>query len=103
MTRVEQADLLLAQAERARHEQARAAALEERTRIAREIYDVPAHSLGALAVHLDVTEALLDNGADNALGPNACRADPPAPTTTWSYTPPAAPTIHPQWPRTSEP
>jgi len=65
--RAEQADLLLAQAERARHEQARAAALEERTRIARDIHDVLAHSLGALAVQLDVTEALLDDGADTAV------------------------------------
>jgi signal transduction histidine kinase len=64
MDRVEQADLMLVQAERARREQARAAALEERTRIAREIHDVLAHSLGALAVQLDVTEALLDEGAD---------------------------------------
>jgi len=67
MARVEQADLLLAQAERARREQARAAALEERTRIARDIHDVLAHSLGALAVQLDVTEALLDDGADTAV------------------------------------
>jgi signal transduction histidine kinase len=67
MARVEQADLLLAQAERARREQARAAALEERTRIAREIHDVLAHSLGALAVQLDVTEALLDDGADTTV------------------------------------
>jgi signal transduction histidine kinase len=67
MARVEQADLLLAQAERARREQARAAALEERTRIARDIHDVLAHSLGALAVQLDVTEALLEDGADTAV------------------------------------
>jgi signal transduction histidine kinase len=67
MARGEQADLLLAQAEQARREQARAATLEERTRIAREIHDVLAHSLGALAVQLDVTEALLDNGADTTV------------------------------------
>ncbi len=67
MVRVEQADLLLAQAERARREQARTAAFEERTRIAREIHDVLAHSLGALAVQLDVTEALLDDGADTTV------------------------------------
>src|SRR6478752_1820359 len=60
MARVEQAEMLLAEAERARREQARAATLEERTRIARDIHDVLAHSLGALAVQLDVTEALLD-------------------------------------------
>ena len=68
--RAEQADLLLAQAERARREQARAAALDERTRIARDIHDVLAHSLGALAVQLDVTEALLDDGAEHGDGPS---------------------------------
>lgn len=60
----EQADLLLAQTQLAQREQARAAALDERARIAREIHDVLAHSLGALAVQLDVAEALLDDGAE---------------------------------------
>ncbi|MEZ0109982.1 signal transduction histidine kinase [Catenulispora sp. EB89] len=40
-------------------EERRAAALAERTRIAREIHDVLAHSLGALAVQLDLTDSLL--------------------------------------------
>jgi signal transduction histidine kinase len=62
----EQADLLLAQTQLTQREQARAAALDERTRIAREIHDVLAHSLGALAVQLDVAEALLDGGAERA-------------------------------------
>ena len=44
----EQADQLLVQTRLAHREQARAAALDERTRIAREIDDVLAHSLGAL-------------------------------------------------------
>jgi signal transduction histidine kinase len=66
LARAEQADQLLAQAQRARDEQARAAALDERTRLAREIHDLLAHSLGALAVQLDVTEALLADGAEPA-------------------------------------
>ncbi|MBU2670979.1 hypothetical protein KOI35_46525 [Actinoplanes bogorensis] len=38
---------------------ARAAALDERARIARELHDVLAHSLGALGVQLEVAEAQL--------------------------------------------
>jgi signal transduction histidine kinase len=64
LARTEQAHQLLAESQRARHEQARAAALDERARIAREIHDLLAHSLGALAVQLDVAEALLDDGSD---------------------------------------
>jgi signal transduction histidine kinase len=64
--RADQADLLLAQTQLAQREQARAAALDERTRIAREIHDVLAHSLGALAVQLDVAEALLDDGTERS-------------------------------------
>jgi signal transduction histidine kinase len=63
LERSEQAERLLAESQRARQEQARAAALEERTRIAREIHDVLAHSLGALALQLDVADALLSDGA----------------------------------------
>ncbi|GLZ33163.1 two-component sensor histidine kinase [Lentzea sp. NBRC 105346] len=43
---------------------ARAAALDERTRIAREIHDVLAHSLGALTVQLELAEALLTERSD---------------------------------------
>ncbi|MFC4945630.1 sensor histidine kinase [Pseudonocardia sp. GCM10023141] len=53
---------LLEQTRRAQAEQARAAALDERTRIARELHDVLAHSLGALGVQLEVAEALLEQG-----------------------------------------
>jgi signal transduction histidine kinase len=38
--------------------------LDERARIARELHDVLAHSLGALAVQLDVAQALLVDGGD---------------------------------------
>ncbi|MFE1768276.1 sensor histidine kinase [Streptomyces angustmyceticus] len=54
-----QAEELLLQTRRAQEEKQRAAALAERTRIAREIHDVLAQSLGALAVQLDVTDSLL--------------------------------------------
>ena len=62
--RAEQAELLLAEAQRTREEQARAAALDERVRIAREVHDVLAHTLAALAIQLEVAEALLLEGTD---------------------------------------
>ena len=62
--RAEQAELLLAEVQRTREEQARAAALDERVRIAREVHDVLAHTLAALAIQLEVAEALLVEGAD---------------------------------------
>lgn len=55
---------LIEQTERAQHEAARVAALEERSRIAREIHDVLAHSLGGLVVQLDAVEALLSEHRD---------------------------------------
>ncbi|WP_037319156.1 sensor histidine kinase [Amycolatopsis orientalis] len=66
----DQAAALLEQTKLAQSEHARAAALDERTRIAREIHDVLAHSLGALGVHLEVAEALLaeKSDVDGALG-----------------------------------
>ncbi|MCM6778262.1 histidine kinase [Nocardia sp. CDC159] len=64
LLRVRQTALLLEQTRRTQHEQARAAALDERTRIARELHDVLAHSLGALAVQLDVAEGLLSEKGD---------------------------------------
>ncbi len=50
---------LIAQTELTRAETSRAAALEERSRIARDIHDVLAHSLGGLVRQLDAAEALL--------------------------------------------
>jgi signal transduction histidine kinase len=64
IVRAEQAELLLAQAQRSHEEQLRVAKLEESTRIAREIHDVLAHSLAGLAIQLEATEALLARGAD---------------------------------------
>jgi signal transduction histidine kinase len=55
----EQSAVLLAQAGQLRAEQARVAALDERARIAREIHDVLAHSLGALGLQIQVARAIL--------------------------------------------
>ncbi|HWB35535.1 MAG TPA: histidine kinase, partial [Rugosimonospora sp.] len=49
-------------AEEAERDRARAAALDERARIAREIHDILAHALAALTVQLETADALLDGG-----------------------------------------
>lgn len=49
-----------------REEQARGAALAERQRVARDIHDVLAHSLGGLVIQLDAVEALLEAGEADA-------------------------------------
>ena len=63
-TQTEQAEALLAETRRAQFEAERAAALEERSRIAREIHDVLAHSLGALGIQLQAAEAMLSERHD---------------------------------------
>jgi signal transduction histidine kinase len=60
----EQAAALLAQRERLQAEQRRADLLEERARIAREIHDVLAHSLGALGIQIQAARAVLTDHAD---------------------------------------
>ncbi len=55
---------LLAQAERLREEQGRTAALDERSRIAREVHDVLAHSLGALGLQIQAVRAVLTDSGD---------------------------------------
>jgi signal transduction histidine kinase len=62
--REKQSVLLLAQAEQLRAEQAQVATLRERARIAREIHDVLAHSLGALNVQIQAARALLSERGD---------------------------------------
>ncbi len=57
--RAEQNAALLARAEELRAEQRRTAVLDERARIAREIHDVLAHSLGALNIQIQTARALL--------------------------------------------
>jgi signal transduction histidine kinase len=62
--RAEEAELAAAQTRLAEQEHVRAQVLEERTRIAREIHDVLAHTLGGLVVQLDAADALLSDGSD---------------------------------------
>jgi signal transduction histidine kinase len=62
----EQSAALLAQHERLRAEQRRADVLDERARIAREIHDVLAHSLGALGIQIQAARALLTDRCDVA-------------------------------------
>ena len=64
--RVEQAEQLLAERQRADAEHPRAAALAERNRIGREVHDVLAHCLGALSVQLEAADALLETHGDTA-------------------------------------
>jgi signal transduction histidine kinase len=64
--KAEQSAVLLAKAEQLREEQAVVAALDERARIAREIHDVLAHSLGALALHIQAARAVLTDTRDEA-------------------------------------
>jgi signal transduction histidine kinase len=60
----EQSAALLAQSEQLRREQSWAATLDERNRIAREIHDVLAHSLGALGVQIQAARAVLTDQRD---------------------------------------
>jgi len=54
--------LLLEEKLAVEQERAEVAALAERSRIARDIHDVLAHSLGGLVLQLDAVEALLESG-----------------------------------------
>jgi signal transduction histidine kinase len=60
----QQSAAMVAQLEQLRAEQHRVAVLDERNRIAREIHDVLAHSLGALGIHLQVVRAVLTEQHD---------------------------------------
>jgi signal transduction histidine kinase len=71
--KAEQSAALLAKADQLRAEQAKlaeeqskVAALDERARIAREIHDVLAHSLGALGLQLQAAQAVLTTQHDEA-------------------------------------
>ncbi|MET8629256.1 histidine kinase [Kitasatospora sp. NPDC004669] len=59
-----QARRLLEQSELLRAEREHSAVLAERARLAREIHDVLAHSLGALAVQVQAAKALVEAGQD---------------------------------------
>ena len=60
------ADQLRAEQAKFAEEQAKVAALDERARIAREIHDVLAHSLGALGLQLQAAQAVLTTQHDEA-------------------------------------
>jgi signal transduction histidine kinase len=60
----EQATVMLDQSEQLRLEQHQVAVLDERNRIAREIHDVLAHSLGALSIQIQAARALLSDQRD---------------------------------------
>jgi signal transduction histidine kinase len=62
----EQSAALLAQREQLQAEQRRADLLDERARIAREIHDVLAHSLGALGIQIQAARSVLRKDADQA-------------------------------------
>jgi signal transduction histidine kinase len=60
----EQSAVMLEQVEQLRTEQRHVAVLDERSRIAREIHDVLAHSLGALSIQIQTARALLSDQGD---------------------------------------
>jgi len=60
----EQARLLLAQREQLAAEHRRADLFDERARIAREVHDVLAHSLGALGIQIQAARAVLTDHGD---------------------------------------
>jgi len=62
--RAAQAAALATRTRQAQAEQRLAAALEERSRIAREIHDVLAHSLSALSVQIETARSVLDDTGD---------------------------------------
>lgn len=63
--RAEQAELRLADMERAEIERSKAADLAERANAAREIHDILAHNLGALIVQLDAVNAVIESDHPN--------------------------------------
>jgi signal transduction histidine kinase len=63
-TQIEQSETLLARTQQLQAEQRRADVLGERARIAREIHDVLAHSLGALGIQIQAARALLTDHGD---------------------------------------
>jgi signal transduction histidine kinase len=64
LLQAEQSAAILAQLEQLRAEQRNVAVLDERTRIAREVHDVLAHSLGALGIQIQAVRAVLTDHRD---------------------------------------
>jgi signal transduction histidine kinase len=65
--RAAQAAALVAWTRQAQSDQRQAAALEERSRIAREIHDVLAHSLSALGIQIETARSVLADTGDIAV------------------------------------
>ena len=74
LVRAEQAEHMLAEAQRAREAETHAAALAERARIARDLHDVLAHSLAAVSVNLQAAEGLLTAESLPADNPELAKA-----------------------------
>jgi signal transduction histidine kinase len=64
VVQAEQSASMLAQLQQLRNEQRNVAVLDERNRIAREIHDVLAHSLGALGIQIQAVRAVLTDHGD---------------------------------------
>jgi signal transduction histidine kinase len=67
----ERAETLLEQVEESRHAEARAAALAERQRLAREMHDVLAHSLSGLMLQLEGARMLAESSPSDPRLPEA--------------------------------
>ncbi len=74
LVRAQQAEYMLAETRRALQAETHAAALAERTRIARDIHDVLAHSLAAVSVNLQAAEGLLASDSLPADNPELAKA-----------------------------
>jgi signal transduction histidine kinase len=74
LVRAVQAERTLAETRRAREAETQAAAFAERTRIARDLHDVLAHSLAAVSVNLQAAEGLLTSGTLPADNPELVKA-----------------------------
>jgi signal transduction histidine kinase len=74
LVRAVQAERTLAETRRAREAETQAAAFAERTRIARDLHDVLAHSLAAVSVNLQAAEGLLTSGTLPADNPELIKA-----------------------------
>jgi signal transduction histidine kinase len=74
LVRAVQAERTLAETRRARAAETQAAAFAERTRIARDLHDVLAHSLAAVSVNLQAAEGLLTSATLPADNPELVKA-----------------------------
>lgn len=72
--RTERAEQMLTQTQRVREAETQAATLAERSRIAREIHDVLAHSLAAVSVNLQAAEGLLGTSEEPEADPDLANA-----------------------------